>query len=190
MTKLIVLDRDGVINKDSASYIKSPKEWQAVPGSLAAIAKLTSLGYKIVIATNQSGIARGYFTIDTLNAIHKKMLAKINAAGGHIEHIFICPHGPNDNCGCRKPKPGLLLQAASQLHISPSEMLVIGDSIRDITAAQSFGANAIFIQTANKSADLLAAQAAGVQICTDLAEAADIICKKMCSPVDNFKRSS
>ena len=179
MYKLIVLDRDGVINEDSPLYIKSPAEWRAASGSIEAIAKLRRHGYKVVIASNQSGIARGYFTQNTLDAIHKKMLDQIEAAGGHIENIFICPHGPEDNCECRKPKSGLLLQAANKFNISPSEMLIIGDSMRDILAAKNCGAAAIFIETAHKADDLLTAKTAGVPVYAILAEAVDSICNKI-----------
>jgi len=149
--KLIILDRDGVINKDSPFYIKSPDEWHAIPGSLEAVAKLQQCGYKVAIATNQSGIARGYFTLDILNLIHKKMITQIAAVGGCIsfDDIFICTHGPEDNCECRKPKPGLLLQAAYKFNIKPAEILVIGDSIRDILAAENCGASAILVKTGN-----------------------------------------
>jgi len=179
MYKLIVLDRDGVINQDSPTYIKSPEEWHAIPGSIEAIAKLHRHGYKVVVATNQSGIARGYFTQNTLDAMHKKMLDQIEAAGGHIEDIFICPHGPEDGCECRKPKSGLLLQAANKFNISPSEMLIIGDSIRDILAAKNYGATAIFIKTSNKNDDLLAAKSAGISVYASLAEAVDYITNKI-----------
>lgn len=175
MYKLIVLDRDGVINKDSPLYIRSPAEWHAVPGSIEAIAKLYRYGYKIVVATNQSGIARGYLTKDALDEIHKKMLGQIKEAGGHIEAIFICPHGPEDCCECRKPKPGLLLQAAKQFNIDPAEMLVIGDSTRDMLAAQNCGAAAIFIET-DKKDHLAAAKKAGIPIYADLAAAVNSVC--------------
>jgi len=178
MIKLIVLDRDGVINEDSPAYIKSPDEWHAIPGSLDAIAKLKQMGYKIAIATNQSGIARGYYTIDILHAIHKKMLAEIEKAGGEIDEIFFCPHVTEDNCDCRKPKPGLLLQAAKQFHIETSEMLFIGDSMRDILAAKNCGAKAIFVNTSNKPNDMLVAKHAGVPIYANLAEAVDYICNE------------
>lgn len=179
MHKLIVLDRDGVINQDSPAYIKSPEEWQPVPGSLEAIAKLCRYGHIVVIATNQSGIARGYFTLDILDAIHKKMLTAIEIAGGHIAGIFVCPHGPQDSCECRKPQPGLLWQIANQFNITPNRMLVIGDSMRDMVAAKECGADAIFIETQNKEkeSDLLAAKNAKIAIYPSLAAAVDDICK-------------
>jgi len=108
--KVVVLDRDGVINKESSEYIKTPDEWHALPGSLDAIASLKQAGFQTAIATNQSGVARGLFSIDTLWDIHRKMRGEILEAGGYVQRIFFCLHGPDDNCDCRKPKPGLLLQ--------------------------------------------------------------------------------
>lgn len=179
MIKLIALDRDGVINKDSPTYIKSPEEWEAIPGSLAAIAKLNKCGFKVAIVTNQSGVARGYYSLDILNAIHQKMLTQIEAVGGQIDEIFFCPHVNEDNCDCRKPKSGLLLQAAKQFNLEPSEILIIGDSMRDILAAKNCGAQAILVCSSNKTNDILAAKNAGVKTYADLAEAVDYICKNL-----------
>ncbi len=177
MIKLIVLDRDGVINEDSPDYIRSPDSWQPIPGSMQAIAKLKAYGYKIAVATNQSGIARGYFTLETLKAIHDKMLLEIRAALGDIDEIFICPHGPDDNCSCRKPKTGLLVQAAQKFQISPAEMLVIGDSWRDIEAARSFGANAIFVFSSGKTADKLKAEQLKIPVYNNLLLAVEDFCQ-------------
>ncbi|CAL7960682.1 D-glycero-beta-D-manno-heptose-1,7-bisphosphate 7-phosphatase [Gammaproteobacteria bacterium] len=173
MFKLIVLDRDGVINEDSPFYIKSPDEWHAIPGSLEAIAKLQHSGYSVAIATNQSGIARHYFTAETLDSVHKKMIAQITVAGGHLDmnDIFVCPHRPEDNCKCRKPKPGLLLQAAHKFNVAPEEILVIGDAVRDILAAKACGAAAILVKT-GKGMETLKAEI-DVPIYADLAEAVD-----------------
>ena len=173
MFKLIVLDRDGVINEDSPLYVKSPKEWLAIPGSLAAIAKLQLYGYKVVIATNQSGIARHYFTPKTLVSIHKKMLTQIAAVGGNAVDIFVCPHRSEDNCDCRKPKAGMLLQAARQFNIDPKEMLIIGDSIRDIMAAKACGAAAVLVKTGN-GAQTLQNNKIDVPVYANLAEAVDL----------------
>ncbi|MCB1857484.1 MAG: D-glycero-beta-D-manno-heptose 1,7-bisphosphate 7-phosphatase [Gammaproteobacteria bacterium] len=145
--KLLVLDRDGVINEDADEFIKTPDEWQPIPGSLEAIALLNRSGYRVVIATNQSGLARGLLDLQTLHEIHRKMHHQLEKVGGHIDGIFFCPHGPNDNCPCRKPKPGLLVQAGERFFLSPSDMLVVGDSLRDLEAAQSIGANAILVLT-------------------------------------------
>ena len=147
--KVIVLDRDGVINQDSPDYIKTPDEWHALPGSLEAIARLYQAGYLLTIATNQSGVGRGLFTLDTLWQIHQKMLAQIAAAGGYVEKIFWCPHSPEDNCYCRKPKPGLLLQVAEVFACGFKNMIVIGDSARDIEAANAVGAHALLVRTGN-----------------------------------------
>ncbi|MCJ9708866.1 D-glycero-beta-D-manno-heptose 1,7-bisphosphate 7-phosphatase, partial [Bordetella hinzii] len=113
--KLIILDRDGVINRDSDAFVKTPDEWIPLPGSLEAIARLTQSGWTVVVATNQSGLARGLFDMDTLNAIHIKMRRELAALGGSIEAIFLCPHGPDDGCGCRKPLPGMMHDIAQRL---------------------------------------------------------------------------
>lgn len=147
MLKLIILDRDGVINVDSPDYIKSPDEFHVIPGSLEAIAKLNKAGYKVAIATNQSGVGRGYYDLKTLEAIHKKMFDQMARTGAHIDALFYCPHKPDDNCDCRKPKPGLLLKIFDTLNISPQESLMIGDSQRDVEAAQAAGAEGILVDT-------------------------------------------
>src|SRR3954465_8190980 len=116
--KLIILDRDGVINHDSPDFIKSPKEWLPVPGSLEAIARLNQAGYRVVVATNQSGIARELFDMATLNAIHQKLHTAAQQAGAHIDSIFFCPHAADDNCDCRKPKPGMLQTIATRYEIN------------------------------------------------------------------------
>lgn len=177
MFKLIVLDRDGVINQDSPAYIKSPEEWHAIPGSLEAIATLTQHGYKIAIATNQAGIARQHFTLETLELIHKEMLNQIAMVGGRIDGIFICPHKPEDNCTCRKPKPGLLLQAAQQFNVSPAEMLFIGDAMRDMLAAQACGVMSILVKTGHWQ-DIPEIERASVPSYSNLAEAVDLFILK------------
>ena len=149
MFKLIVLDRDGVINEDSDAYIKSCDEWHAIDGSIEAIVKLQKCGYKVAIATNQSGLARNYFTTQELNLMHDKLIGLIKDAGGEFsrKNIFICPHKPEDNCECRKPKPGLLIQAANYFNVDPSEILFVGDAERDILAAKAFGVRAALVTT-------------------------------------------
>jgi len=144
---LIVLDRDGVINEDSDDYIKSPEEWVPIEGSLEAIARLHHHGYRVVVATNQSGIARGLFTLDTLMAIHRKMHNQIKEAGGSLEAIFFCPHAPDDECLCRKPKPGLLRQVERRLGVKLKNAPLVGDSLRDIQAAQSVQASPVLVRT-------------------------------------------
>ncbi|MCP4043014.1 MAG: D-glycero-beta-D-manno-heptose 1,7-bisphosphate 7-phosphatase, partial [Gammaproteobacteria bacterium] len=145
--KLIILDRDGVINKDSHNFVKSPDEWQPIPGSLEAIARLNQAGYQVIVATNQSGLGRGLFTIEDLNQIHDKMVLQLATQGGTIEAIFFCPHTPKDNCECRKPKPGLLLDIAASLRIPLTGVPVIGDSKRDLKAAEAAGAHPILVRT-------------------------------------------
>lgn len=130
--KLVILDRDGVINYDSDEFIKSPSEWIPIPGSLEAIARLNQAGYRVVVCTNQSGIARGLFNILTLNAIHQKMHTAAQQVGADIDAIFFCPHAADDNCDCRKPKPGMLLEVAKRFDISLKGVPTVGDSLRDL----------------------------------------------------------
>ncbi|MBN1684555.1 MAG: D-glycero-beta-D-manno-heptose 1,7-bisphosphate 7-phosphatase [Gammaproteobacteria bacterium] len=140
--KMIVLDRDGVINeeaKDPEVRIKSPQEWIAIPGSLEAINKLCQNGYTVTVATNQSGIGRGIFDRATLEAIHQKMLSKVKDSGGRIDHIYFCPHSPEEHCECRKPKPGLLHQIAQDYPIKISEIYFIGDALSDYQASIAAG---------------------------------------------------
>jgi D-glycero-D-manno-heptose 1,7-bisphosphate phosphatase len=132
--KLIILDRDGVINHDSEDFIKSPAEWIPIPGSLEAIARLNQAGYRVVVATNQSGIARGLFDVATLNAIHQKLHNAAQQAGADIDAIFYCPHAADDNCDCRKPKPGMLQTIASRFNPSLKGVPNVGDSLRDLQA--------------------------------------------------------
>ena len=145
--KLVILDRDGVINYDSDQYIKSPGEWKPMPGSLEAIAKLTQAGYKVVIASNQSGIDRGLFDMDTLNAIHDKMHRAVQSLGGRIDAVFYCPHTSESKCSCRKPKPGMFLRIGACFNTDLSEAFVIGDSLRDLQPAASVGARPVLVLT-------------------------------------------
>ena len=145
--KLIVLDRDGVINEDSDAFIKSPEEWHLLPGSAEAIARLTHARYQVVVATNQSGVARGYFDLGVLNRIHEKMQREVGAVGGRIDAIFFCPHGPDDGCECRKPKPGMFRDIEKRLQIKLSGVPAVGDSLRDLQAAQTVGARAMLVRT-------------------------------------------
>ncbi|MDO6461339.1 D-glycero-beta-D-manno-heptose 1,7-bisphosphate 7-phosphatase [Granulosicoccaceae sp. 1_MG-2023] len=143
--KLIVLDRDGVINEDSDEYIKSPEEWVPVPGSVEAIASLTQAGYSVIVFTNQSGLARGLFDITTLHGIHQKMQKTINKAGGRIEAVFFCPHASGDGCNCRKPKPGMLHSIMERLDVELAGVPVVGDSLRDLQAAMAVGAAPVLV---------------------------------------------
>ena len=141
----IILDRDGVINFETGFYVKSIDEWKFLPGSAQAIARLSKAGYRIFVATNQAGIARGLYTRDTLEDIHALMLAAVAEEGGQIEAIHYCPHRDEDNCDCRKPKPGLLLQIAEQHNVDLSRAVMVGDSLRDLQAALSAGSFAVLV---------------------------------------------
>lgn len=177
--KLIILDRDGVINIDSDEYIKSPEEWQAIPGSLEAMARLHRNGYHVVVASNQAGIARGKFNIDTLNGIHQKMLTHANQYGAVVHAIFFCPHGPDDGCSCRKPEPGLLLEVASRLKTSLKKVYCVGDKLSDIHAAKAAGGIPVLVKTGygqkvvdnNEVPD-------GIAVYTNLADFVENLCKK------------
>jgi len=144
---LIILDRDGVINYDSDQFIKSPAEWQPIPGSLEAIARLKQSGYRIAIATNQSGLGRGLFDMDDLNAIHEKMLKALTAVGGHIDAIFYCPHTADSDCRCRKPKPGMFHDISERFNTDLAGVPAIGDSRRDLEAASLAGCQPMLVLT-------------------------------------------
>jgi len=145
--KLVILDRDGVINYDSEHFIKSPAEWKPLPGSPEAIAKLTQAGYRVVVATNQSGIGRGLFDMDTLNAMHNKMHRAVQAVGGRIDAVFYCPHSADSNCDCRKPRPGMLLRIAGCFNTDLTDVPAVGDSLRDLEAAAAVGALPMLVLT-------------------------------------------
>jgi len=145
--KLIILDRDGVINFGSVQFIKSPEEWKPIPGSLEAIARLTREGWRVVVATNQSGLARGLFEMATLNAIHAKMHKAVAHAGGRIEAVFFCPHSAEMDCGCRKPKSGLFNEIAARYGHDLRGVPAIGDSLRDLQVAASVGAWPLLVRT-------------------------------------------
>lgn len=141
----IILDRDGVINYDSDEYIKSPDEWHAIPGSLDAIAQLNRSGFRVLVATNQSGVARGYYDLETLDDIHEKFIRELAAVGGHIDEIFFCPHHPDEKCICRKPKPGMLYQIEEKYPIDFASTYFIGDSFVDVQAAQTVGCRPLLV---------------------------------------------
>jgi D-glycero-D-manno-heptose 1,7-bisphosphate phosphatase len=142
--KLVILDRDGVINQDSVHYIKNPNEWIAIPDSLESIARLNQHGFSVIIATNQSGIGRGLFDIEIMN---KKMLALLSQVGGHIDAIFYCPHTEDANCKCRKPKSGMLEEISTRFNTSLINIPAIGDAPRDLIAYKSVGAQPILVKT-------------------------------------------
>jgi D-glycero-D-manno-heptose 1,7-bisphosphate phosphatase len=145
--KLVILDRDGVINRDSDEYIKTPEEWEPLPGSLEAIARLTQAGFHITVATNQSGIARGLFDMATLNAIHARMHKAVNQAGGRIEAIFYCPDLPDTDSSCRKPNPGMFHAIAERYDVSLERVPAVGDKLSDLHAAFAVGAQPILVLT-------------------------------------------
>ncbi|MEH6648808.1 MAG: D-glycero-beta-D-manno-heptose 1,7-bisphosphate 7-phosphatase [Motiliproteus sp.] len=176
MNKLIILDRDGVINQDSDQYVKSADEWIAIPGSAEAIARLCNNGFKVVVATNQSGLSRGYFELTDLQAMHDKMNSLIAAAGGCLDGIFFCPHGPDDQCDCRKPLPGLIDQIEAELNCSAKDAIMIGDSLRDLQAGQARGCRALLVLTGKGSKTLAKGVGLdGVPHFDDLAAAVDYI---------------
>jgi len=145
--KLVILDRDGVINFDSAQFIKSPAEWKPIPGSLEAIARLNQSGYRVVVATNQSGVGRGLFDMDTLNKIHEKMHKSLFTVGARIDAIFYCPHAADSACECRKPKPGMFKRISQTLNIDLAGVPAIGDSLRDLQAGAAVGCKPILVRT-------------------------------------------
>jgi D-glycero-D-manno-heptose 1,7-bisphosphate phosphatase len=150
----IILDRDGVINYDSHEYIKSPDEWLAIPGSLEAVAALNRAGFRVIIATNQSGIARGYYSVEVLDEIHEKMMRELAAVGGYVEEIFFCPHHPEECCHCRKPQPGMMHEIQSKYGLQLTDTFFIGDSYADVGAAQAAGCNPLLVMTGNGRATL------------------------------------
>ena len=152
--KLIILDGDGVINYDSDVYIKSPEEWQPIPGSLEAVARLTQSGYRIVLATNQAGLAKGLFSLEDLHQIHNKMYKQLFEVGGNIDAIFFCPHSPKDECSCRKPRPGMLQDISKRLGATLADVPFVGDSLRDLQAAITGGAKPVLVLTGNGKATL------------------------------------
>lgn len=180
--KWIALDRDGVINYDSDDYIKTPDEWIPIPGSLEAIARLNWAGYYVVIVSNQSGIGRGLYTEETLTEIHKKMQDALIDVGGHVEAIFYCPHKPDENCSCRKPKIGLLQSLARECKTKLENLIVIGDKLSDIQAARTAGCKPILVRSGRgeqtltehgKHPDLV-----NVPVFIDLADAVNALLKQ------------
>lgn len=178
--KLIILDRDGVINYDSDEYIKSPAEWVAIPRSLEAIARLNQAGFKVVVATNQSGVSRGYYDLATLKKIHEKMATELADVGGKVDEIFFCPHLPDDaQCDCRKPKPGLLQQIQKKYGINFADTYFVGDSIRDVQAAQAVGCKPILVLTGNGKKFLdQYPELQNIHCFIDLAEAVEFVIKE------------
>ena len=171
--RLVILDRDGVINQDSDNYIRSCDELIFIPGSLEAIARLHQAGYRIAIATNQSGVGRGYFDIDTLNQMHAKLHQALAEVGGAVDLIAFCPHTPEQGCDCRKPQPGLLQAIAERFNCQLEGVPVIGDALRDIVAAQRVAAKPMLVLTGKGEQTMLSGDPAleGVPVFANLAHA-------------------
>ena len=175
--KLVILDRDGTINHDSDQYIKSPAEWKPLPGSLEAIARLTQGGWRCVVATNQSGIARGLFDMATLNAIHAELHRAVTQAGGRIDAIFFCPHAADANCECRKPKPGLLREIGARMDVELAGVPMIGDALRDLQAAAAVGCKPYLVLTGKgKQTRTEGGLPPGTEVVADLAAVAARLC--------------
>jgi len=175
--KLVILDRDGVINHDSAQFIKSPAEWKPIPGSLEAIARLNQSGYQVVIATNQSGVGRGLLDMATLNAIHDLMHRRLAEVGGQVAAVFYCPHPADAGCSCRKPRAGLFEEIGRRFDVDLSGVPAVGDSLRDLQAAAAVGASPMLVLTGKGAKTRRdGGLPEGTRIYASLAEAAGAIC--------------
>jgi D-glycero-D-manno-heptose 1,7-bisphosphate phosphatase len=174
--KIIVLDRDGVINEDSPAFVKSPDEWIALPGSLQAIARLRQADWRVVIASNQSGLGRGLFDMATLTAIHAKMRRELAQVGGAIDAIFLCPHLPEDHCTCRKPLPGMYQQIAERYDVDLTGVPAVGDSLRDLQACAAVGCAPWLVKTGNGEHTLAQGNLpAGTRVADNLAAVVDVL---------------
>ena len=176
-TKLVILDRDGTINRASDEFVKAPEEWQPLPGALEAIGRLNHAGFHVVLATNQSGIGRGLFDMAALNAVHARMLKALAKVGGRIDAIFYCPHAPDEACNCRKPEPGLLQQIQERYGIGLHGVPFVGDSLRDMQAAEVAGCVPHLVRTGRHpdatASALPVGFPAGTQVHADLAAFVD-----------------
>ncbi|MDQ2069797.1 D-glycero-beta-D-manno-heptose 1,7-bisphosphate 7-phosphatase [Natronospira bacteriovora] len=177
--RLVILDRDGTINEESDDYIKSPEEWHALPGALEAIARLNRGGWRVVVASNQSGLGRGLFTPSDLLGIHHKIQGLLQTHGGEIDAFFFCPHHPDDACGCRKPAPGMLKDISKRFQTALSHVPMIGDSEKDVEVARNAGARPMLVLTGRgrETLERLRARNAldGVEVFDDLAAAANTL---------------
>ncbi len=178
-TKLVILDRDGTINRASDEFVKSPEEWEPLPGALEAIGRLNHAGYHVVLATNQSGLGRGLFDMAALNSVHARMVKALAAHGGRIDAVFYCPHAPDEGCHCRKPEPGLLEQIAERYGIALQGVPYIGDSLRDMQAAVAAGCAPHLVCTGRHpealSGELSPAFPPGTRVHADLAACVDAL---------------
>ena len=170
--KLLILDRDGVINYDSDAYIKSLDEWIPLPGAVEAIARLSKAGWTVAVATNQSGLARGYYDVATLEAMHTRLRELVAEQGGEVGLIVHCPHGPDDGCACRKPKPGMLQQIAAHYGVPLHGVWFIGDSSGDLIAAQAVDCQSVLVKTGKGERTLAQALPADTLVFDDLAAVA------------------
>jgi D-glycero-D-manno-heptose 1,7-bisphosphate phosphatase len=180
--KLVILDRDGVLNQDSANFIKNPNEWISIPNSPEAVASLNQAGFRVVVATNQSGISRGLFDMATLSNIHDKMHRELAQIGGRIDAVFYCPHAADDHCDCRKPKTGMIIEIGRRFSAELDEVAAVGDSLRDLQAFSDAGCQPILVRTGKGEETLIASQKdpekalpPGTWVCADLNEAAQRI---------------
>jgi D-glycero-D-manno-heptose 1,7-bisphosphate phosphatase len=175
--RLVILDRDGVINEDSDTYVKSVEEWVPIGGSLDAMARLYHGGFRIAVASNQSGLARRLFTIDDLNAMHRRLCRELALLSAQVEAVFFCPHSPDANCDCRKPRPGLLSEIGARFQVDLTGVPCIGDSYRDLLAARSVGASPVLVRTGKGERTLRdhGHELGGVPVFGDLAAAADAL---------------
>jgi D-glycero-D-manno-heptose 1,7-bisphosphate phosphatase len=186
MMKIVILDRDGTLNYNSDEYIKSPEEWRPLPGALEAVGRLNHAGYHVVLAINQSGLGRGLLDVASLNAIHKHMLKQLAMVGGRIDAIFYCPHTAEDGCTCRKPLPGLIEQVVERFGIEVQGTPFVGDSLRDMQAAQAAGCQPHLVTTGRSEAlrgsPLPATFPAETQMHADLNAFVDALLKKSLDP--------
>lgn len=182
--KLVIIDRDGTINEDRDDYVKSLDEWVPIPGSLEAIARLNQAGWQVVVATNQSGLARGLFDMAALNAMHARMHQILSQLGGRIEAIFFCPHRPEDSCTCRKPEPGLFTSIATRFGVNLKGVPMVGDMPRDLLAATAVGCEPHLVRTGqgarldDAAIEDLRARAPGLRVHGDLAAFADWLIRR------------
>lgn len=170
--KLLILDRDGVINQDSDDYIKSVAEWLPLPGAVEAIAALSKAGWTIAVATNQSGLARGYFDLATLEAMHAELQRLVGERGGRVDAIHYCPHGPDDDCACRKPLPGMIEAIGRQFDADLRGVWLVGDSLRDLEAGLAVGCQPVLVKTGKGERSLAKPLPAGTLVFDDLAAVA------------------
>jgi D-glycero-D-manno-heptose 1,7-bisphosphate phosphatase len=178
--KLVILDRDGVINTDSDQFIKTPDEWKPLPGSLEAIARLTHSGFRVVVCSNQSGVGRGLLDMAALNAINDKMYKALAPLGGRIDALFYCPHPAEANCACRKPRPGMFQDIAKRFNVTLAGVPSVGDSLRDMLASAAAGCQPILVLTGKGRKTLAAGDLPeGTQVFDDLAAAVRAIIAKL-----------